>query len=159
MKRPSPWIRRGSDTDMNSTMTPMIDVVFLLLVFFVWTASFQIVEQILPTQLSSQMGSEAAEPVEPTPENDIEDIVIRVAWDGQTATWKINENPPLDSLDSVQTALVALADLQSGDKPIQVILYPEPVVPLGPIIDVYDIAKLSGFPEISFAVTPGKSSP
>ena len=32
-------------------MTPMIDVIFLLLIFFVCTASFQAPEQILPTNL------------------------------------------------------------------------------------------------------------
>ena len=42
MKRPSPYVDRRGDASMDSTMTPMIDVVFLLLVFFVWTASFQL---------------------------------------------------------------------------------------------------------------------
>ena len=33
-------------------MTPMIDVVFLLLIFFVCTASFQIAEALLPAPLA-----------------------------------------------------------------------------------------------------------
>ena len=53
MKRPSQLVdQRASAVDMDSAMTPMIDVVFLLLIFFVWTASFQIVEQILPSEIS-----------------------------------------------------------------------------------------------------------
>lgn len=40
MKRPSPLLRRGSETDMNSTMTPMIDVVFLLVIFFMVGSKF-----------------------------------------------------------------------------------------------------------------------
>ena len=52
MRRTSPLIRRGSENDIDSAMTPMIDVVFLLLVFFVWTASFQVVEFVLPSNMS-----------------------------------------------------------------------------------------------------------
>jgi biopolymer transport protein ExbD len=37
-----------------------------------------------------------------------------------------------------------------------VILHPDPVVPLGDVIQVYDISKLAGFQKISFAVTPEK---
>ena len=58
MRRPSPLVSRGSETDIDSAMTPMIDVVFLLLVFFVWTASFQIVEHVMPSELSEQIGSD-----------------------------------------------------------------------------------------------------
>ena len=53
MRRPSPLLQRGNDTDLDSAMTPMIDVVFLLLVFFVWTASFTIVEHILDSEMSA----------------------------------------------------------------------------------------------------------
>ena len=44
MKRPS--IFNGSRRELEIKMTPMIDVVFLLLVFFVWTASFHAVEYL-----------------------------------------------------------------------------------------------------------------
>ena len=35
---------------------PLIDIVFLLLVFFVWTASFHLVEQLLPSNLIAAAG-------------------------------------------------------------------------------------------------------
>ena len=79
MKRVSPLVRQGSDTDMDSAMTPMIDVVFLLLVFFVWTASFQIVEQILPSEMSAQFGSDSSDQVDPPPPKDFEDVVVKIA--------------------------------------------------------------------------------
>ena len=41
-------------------MTPMIDVVFLLIIFFVWTAGFQMVEHVLPSNLTATAGSAAA---------------------------------------------------------------------------------------------------
>ena len=100
MRRPSPLLTRGSSSDLDSAMTPMIDVVFLLLVFFVWTASFQIVEQILPSEISAQLGSEPSEIVDPPPEQDFDDIVVAIDWDGQTPKWSINDQP-LDSLECV----------------------------------------------------------
>ena len=57
MRRKSPLVRRAGDIDIDKAMTPMIDVVFLLLVFFVWTASFQIIEHVLPSKMSAQLGS------------------------------------------------------------------------------------------------------
>ena len=59
----------------------MIDVVFLLLIFFVWTASFQIVEQVLPSNLTAAAGSQAANDSQPPPpEADFDDVVIKVHW-------------------------------------------------------------------------------
>ena len=57
MKLPSSVVSRDRDTDMNSTMTPMIDVVFLLLIFFVWTASFQVIEHVMKSEMSAEVGS------------------------------------------------------------------------------------------------------
>ena len=150
MRRTSPLVRRGSETDIDSAMTPMIDVVFLLLVFFVWTASFQIVEHILPSELSAEMGSDAAEPLEPPPPKDFEDVVVKIGWDGNAATYKINQQA-VASLDAVQAQLKAISEIQVA---APVILPPDPVVPLGFVIEAYDIAKLSGFDKVSFAVNP-----
>ena len=36
-------------TSLDNMMTPMIDVVFLLLIFFLTTASFQRLEKLLPS--------------------------------------------------------------------------------------------------------------
>ena len=100
MKRPSPLVKRGNETDLESAMTPMINVVFLLLVFFVWTASFQVVEQILPSEMLAQTGTEPSESMDPPPEQDFDDVVVRINWDGQIPSWSINQQP-LASLDAV----------------------------------------------------------
>mgnify|MGYP001380259885 CR=1 FL=1 len=51
-------------TNDSPDLTPMIDVVFLLLIFFICTASFQIVEQTLPSgvQLELPAGTEMVMP-------------------------------------------------------------------------------------------------
>ena len=148
MRRPSPLVRKGSEVDMDSAMTPMIDVVFLLLVFFVWTASFQIVEHILPSNMSTQVGSAATEDVQPPPEKDFDDIILKVGWNGVAPTFKIN-NQPVASLDAVEAQLKIISDIE---KTAKLILHPDPVVPLGHVIQAYDVANLAGFGTVSFAV-------
>lgn len=150
MRRTSPLVRRGGEIDIDSAMTPMIDVVFLLLVFFVWTASFQIIEFVLPSNMSELTGSDPVEQTEPPPPKDFDDIVVRIGYDGTMPTWKIN-NQPCTSLVEVQQTLTAISEIQTE---ALVILHPDPVVPLGFVIEVYDAAKISGFGQVSFAVNP-----
>ncbi len=150
MKRPSQLVNQGRDTSMDAAMTPMIDVVFLLLVFFVWTASFQIIEQILPSQMSAQMGAEPSELSEPPPEADFENIVIRIRWDNGQPAWQLNDNPVI-SIDQLNSQLAAISAVKI-DAPV--ILHPDQIVPLGNVIEVYDLSKLAGFEKISFAITP-----
>lgn len=148
MKRPSPYIRQGASRSLDSAMTPMIDVVFLLLVFFVWTASFQIVEQLLPSEMSSQMGGSETPQQEPPPEEDFERVVIRIGWDGQQPTWRINDTA-VATLNDIRDHLQRLVAIKA-DAPL--VLHPDPVVPLGHVIAAYDEAKQVGFSQISFAV-------
>jgi len=150
MKRPSQLMRGSRDIDMEGAMTPMIDVVFLLLVFFVWTASFQVIEQILPSQMSAQLGSDPVENIEPSPEDDFDDVVIRIGWDGQTPTWTINDQP-IASLDTMKQHLTTISNIHPESL---VILHPESTVPIGFVIQAYDTAKQSGFAKVSFAVNP-----
>ena len=132
------------------SITPLIDVVFLLLVFFVCTASFQIIEQILPSQMSAQMGAEPSELDEPPPEADFDNIILRILWNDGQPTWRLND-APVESIDQLSTQLAAISAVKV-DAPV--ILHPDPVVPLGNVIEVYDLSKLAGFQQISFAVTP-----
>lgn len=150
MRRTSPLVRRGSEVDFDSAMTPMIDVVFLLLVFFVWTASFMVVEHVLPSKMSELTGSDTMDQVEPPPPKDFDDVVVRIGWSGDAPTWKINTEL-FPSLVEVQKQLMAISEIQTE---ALVILHPDPIVPLGFVIEAYDAAKTSGFDEVSFAVNP-----
>jgi biopolymer transport protein ExbD len=150
MKRPSPLVRRGSAIDLDTAMTPMIDVVFLLLVFFVWTASFQIVEYILPSEMSAQMGSEQTENIDPPPTDDFADVVIRIRWDGASPAWFLNDQP-LPTLNDLTNQLKTIAEIETT---APVILHPDRATPLGHVIEVYDVAKLAGFAQVTLAVNP-----
>ena len=146
MRRQSVFVGRGDGLDVK--MTPMIDVVFLLLIFFVWTASFQIVEYMLPSRLSVTSGS--AEQTELDPEmEDFDRVVVRVLWDEGRPVFLVNETAR-DNLAEVRDMLETLAQIKS-DAPV--ILDPDQAVPLGQVIDVYDVARLVGFEKIQFAAS------
>jgi biopolymer transport protein ExbD len=149
MRRKSPFVRGAGDTDLNSAMTPMIDVVFLLLVFFVWTASFAAIEYVLPSEMSQAAGTEQSidDPDVPPP-SDFEDIVVRITVAGDVPSWTLS-GQPIDSIDAVSDQLKTLASL---DTDAVVILHPDPEVPLEYVIGSYDVAKMAGFGQVSFAV-------
>ena len=142
MRIPSSHPPRG-----DSAMTPMIDVVFLLLIFFVCTASFEIPEQVLPSSLLAA-GGQAAD-VEPLEEIDLEQVIIKLQMEDQRVRWNVNERP-LDSLLGVKTLLAAIVDI---DPSVPVILDVDGRVPLGHAIDVYDVCRLVGFSKIQFAAS------
>ena len=133
-------------------MTPMIDVVFLLLVFFVWTASFAIVEQVMPSQLSQAAGSDPVENVAVPEPADLDNLVIRIKVENGIPTWFVGDQP-LESLDAVRQQLIAIAQI-STDAPV--ILYPDQNVPLEHIVNAWDTAKVSGFAKVQFAVSGEK---
>src|SRR5205814_9545565 len=70
-------------------MTPMIDVVFQLLIFFVCTVSFQALEEVLPTHLRASGGSGSVMLDKELLE--LEDVIVRaVRQDGRTR-WRLND--------------------------------------------------------------------
>jgi biopolymer transport protein ExbD len=144
MRRSSHAFDRRST--LGVTMTPMIDVVFLLLVFFVWTASFQAIERSLPSRLLATPGSGSAAEIDPELA-DFERVVVRVQWRDNQPSWQVNDRP-LAGLDQVRQTLAAIAAIGAS---VPVVIDSAPEVPLGYVIDVYDLARLEGFGEVQFA--------
>ena len=126
-------------------MTPMIDVVFQLMIFFICTASFQAAEELLPSHLSISDGTSVRPPVEIEPE--LERIVVRATHDNGRANWIVNERP-CATISEVQQVLQAVAAI---DRTLPVVLDVEGKVPLGDMIDVYDLCRLEKFEKIQFA--------
>jgi biopolymer transport protein ExbD len=146
MKRP--FVYRDSNGGLAVTMTPMIDVVFLLLVFFVCTVRHQEVEDLLPSNLTAVAGQ--GDPMDIDPEEaEFEPVIIRVLVSDGQPLWLVNDTPR-DSLKQVDEMLRVLAEIK-GDAPV--ILDPDPGVPLGDVIDLYDLARLAGFARIQFAAS------
>jgi len=147
MRRPSVFHRDQGELEIK--MTPMIDVVFLLLVFFVWTASFHAVEYLLPSSLSQQLGNAAViDSQAPPPEAEFEDVIVRILWQDDHVVWQVNGQDVL-SLDEVKQRLQLVAGIKT-DAPV--ILHPDEEVPIGDVVDVYDISRIAGFNKIQFAI-------
>jgi len=133
---------------MEVQMTPMIDVIFLLLIFFVCTAGFQAVEEILPTPLRLPGAIESESP--PDPELlDLDEIVVKISWDGRRPGWRINERD-YASLDEVQALLASIGRLRND---LPVILDADGNVPIERVIDVYDACRRIGLQRIQFAAS------
>jgi biopolymer transport protein ExbD len=136
-------------------MTPMIDVVFLLLIFFVCASVGQIHEAHLPTPIA------AAGNVDATNSPDVEKPVDRV-WlklylaDQPTDSTRAELNgTEYEDWTKLRETLRALAGLQSD---IPVILDIQPKVPVGDMIDIFDTCTAAGFEDIQFA-TSSKDRP
>lgn len=151
MRAPSSYSRQRTGLDIP--MTPLIDVVFQLLLFFLLTASFHAAEHLLPSSVSAPQASGAGSPAEtPPPEDDFDQVVVRILWTDGHPAWQVN-GQQLGGLPEVRNTLAAVARVKA-DAPV--ILHPDPEVPLGHVIDIYDLTRLVGFPQVQFAASAAR---
>ena len=143
-----PTIYNRNERSLDVAMTPMIDVVFLLLIFFVWTASFQVVEYLLPSKISAQTGTGADAEIPPEL-IDLEQVVVRLIANETAVQWIMNDEI-LDGLTDVEARLVQVASIRND---IPVIVDPDQEIQLGNVIDVYDAAMRAGFHSIQFTTS------
>jgi biopolymer transport protein ExbD len=128
----------------------MIDVVFQLIIFFICTASFQQVEHVLPSSLSTAAGAAPSDRQDPPPpEADFDDLVVRIEWVDGGPKWRLNETP-VGTLEELRDRLTRIAKVKS-DAPV--VLHPDQQTPIGNAIDVYDISRLAGFEKVQFAAS------
>jgi len=125
-------------------MVPIIDVIFLLLVFFMCTANFYPLEEILPMN-TTLPGSVAVEMVLPDPVN-LDVVLIQISFD-QVPHWQIEGNQ-CTSLHEVQSILWQIRDIRAD---IPVIIESADNVPMENVIDVYDVCRRVGLTDIQFA--------
>ncbi len=151
MKTPTTKTRNAA---LELNLTSMIDVIFLLLIFFVFTSDFREPEKLLPTKLSGVGAITDAPPVEQT-ERDLGKITVRVAASSdEKLTWTIN-GTRVDSLAAIEETLSALQEI---DPTVPVVLDPERNVPIESVLDVYDRARRAGLSKIQFAANPETST-
>ncbi len=150
--------RRRDATHDEPGMTSMIDVVFLLLIFFVWTSSFDKPERDIASQIA--MPESAIEPVDAeghsaTPksrqndqESRSEDVVVRIIKGDGEVTYQIGAVavsaiselvPKLKKIAALPTSTILIVDPDDG-------------VDFAECIEVYDHAIGVGFPRVLFAV-------
>lgn len=138
----------------NTSMTPMIDVIFQLLIFFVCASAGQIVESHLPTELAAGAVESAAPVIVERPFGEVWLRLRRkeVAGDEGVTVVELNDREYADAASLRQT-LLALAETTPE---IPVILDIDGPVPLGDVVRVYDACQSAQFRQVSFATKASK---
>lgn len=144
----------------NQTMTPMIDVVFLLLVFFVCASVGQTPDLLLPAALSAGTTTTLTEVAEP-PDDEL--------WDHQQVRIRLSVNS--DSPEGLRIELNeghvnGVADLEQrlsrlarADLDSQIILDTGDTVSTRQFIRIYDLCQLLKFRRISLATRSSAETP
>jgi len=158
MKIPSAHYDRHRDD--SQAMTPLIDVVFLLLIFFVCASTDQVRESLLPTELAG--GSIESPATNPGPRPLGEAWVRVLAGDGGG---RGGEGPRIEvegrsfaGPQRYQLLSKFLKTLATAAPELPVILDIEPDVPLGEALAAYDAARAAEFDASHFAVDPATTT-
>lgn len=131
------------------SMTPMIDVIFLLLVFFIATSSFQVIEKILPSGVS-EMRQPSGDSDQPPPDitaEVLEQVIVKIASAPVEAKASIN-GQQLASFNDLRLRLQAIAQVNPN---VPVIIDPEPKVSANQVVTAYDWARSSGLTSVFLA--------
>lgn len=130
-------------------MTPMIDVIFLLLVFFLTTSSFQVVEQLLPSSISqSSPAAGSLDQPPPVPTQDVLDqIVVKLKLNGPQTIVNLN-GQDLPEFAQLRTRLRAISQVRAD---VPVIIDPDGQVAAKEVISAYDWARQAGLSRVYLA--------
>ena len=130
---------------LQLAMTPMIDVIFLLLIFFVCTANFDRIENLLPTRLASSGVTGSVSVTDPVLLN-ADQAVIKISYENNFPRWQV-ESRNCQSLRELQSVLVQIAQAKD-DFPI--IVSCDENVPVEHWLDVIDACRQVGLVNLSF---------
>jgi biopolymer transport protein ExbD len=149
-----PTSRNGPVCDFDRTVTPMVDVVFQLLVFFVLASGGRVAEQSLSTILSA---GNVSSPEIRQPTKRSAELWIHLARDAakQRTRMQLNGREYAD----IAALRGALHELAAAAGESLVILDVAGEVPLSDVILVYDSCRAAKFHSINFAASPEEVEP
>ena len=143
--------RAGDDSGLLrriDPMMPMIDVVFLLLIFFLWSSSFERPERetfappVMPAAVAGTDDSGTPEPV------DFDEVVIVVSDDGDGPRYRLNDRGGLTLAD----VLARVRTIASLGVNVPVIVDPDGGVSIEDVVAVHDGVRDTGIAEVLLAV-------
>ena len=144
-----PTARKGPVCDFDRTVTPMVDVVFQLLVFFVLASGGRVAEQTLSTVLSP--GNVVAAETAVTAKRSNDQWIHLAVGAGKKRTVAEFNGRKFEDFGPLRAALTE-AGKTAGES--RVILDVAGNVPLGDVIFVYDACRAARFHSVNFAATP-----
>jgi biopolymer transport protein ExbD len=130
-------------------MTPMIDVVFLLLVFFLVTASFEEPEGRLAANVVVEAKPGAGGSPLDAPPPDLDEVLVVGTREGDGVRWVVGERRAADAAELA----TLLRDLAGVARDLPVTIDAGPDVPLGAIVEAYDAARAAGLPKVRLAAS------
>ena len=132
----------SEDGDIGFQIAPMVDVVFVLMLFFMASAGVQVVEKELAMNLPSGVGKPSDVPTTP--------VIIEITGDGQVSAndtpFGTKDDKNLQSLRDYFKHNIA----QFGDKD-PVIVRPSPETTHERIMDVLNAAAAAGVKNLAFS--------
>ena len=139
------------DDSLELKMTPMIDVVFLLLVFFVWTSSFEVPEFDLSSAIAEPPAGGNEVSSDQTPPTEVfDEIVIRLSQPEASLLIEFNGETVVE-IAELRRRLAEIIAL--GVQP-PVIVDPSDEITMNVAVQVYDAARAAGADRVLFAAQP-----
>lgn len=149
---------RRARADIGLKMAPMIDVIFLLLTFFVLTAKFRRTEAFVPLQPPEEASSESVSIIEP--------LIVELKAAGGECQVRIGTEqemvlpsqgaPEVFSVLSERIEQVCRRQQRRADDPVELICGDE--VPWDSVVKVYDVLRVLGLNRITFVMTDADES-
>jgi biopolymer transport protein ExbD len=150
----------GPKRHLGLRMAPMIDVIFLLLTFFVLTAKFRTPEQFLPIHLpTADAAVERFDPIQPLV------ITISAAEPGclveiaQLATARIEESRYVEGLAEFANELAGVLTLQKRTAGDPIEIYCDDYVRWDDLVKIYNVLQAAGITDITFQMTGQSDEP
>ncbi len=128
---------RRIQEDLQINLTPLIDVVFLLLIFFMVSTTFT-----RETRLAVNLPEADGEPVQDNPRS----IEISVSQNGSYA---VDGRPLVNA--QLQTLMRALEEVTGGDRDVALILIADADATHQSVVTAMDAIGQSGFSRLSIA--------
>lgn len=140
---------RSAELD-QSVMTPLIDIVFQLLIFFICASSGHLREWLLPADFGAGTGATTAEPVQ----KPLGEVRVRLTRVADQPLVRI-EAVECSDWDGVRETFAVLAETAIE---IPVILDISPDSRMEDVVRVYDLCRAAGFRQLAFSAK-GPSRP
>jgi len=141
--------RGQKEVKMQPPLTPMIDVTFQLLLYFLLTSTFQPDEGQIPGTLPQTMGKPL-----PTPPLQPIKVVLRPAGvSREKVEYTIDRLPPITRREELYGILMGRKKAMGGSTDIPVVIRPRGDVRWKYVIEVFNAAVHAKFKKIGFAAS------
>ncbi len=122
---------RAKKSEVSVNLTPLIDVVFLLLIFFMVSTSFN-----RETQIKLELPTASGDPLEATTD------MIEISVDNE-GRFFVNAKPIVNT--QVETLIKAIEIVGQGDKKLPVVISADANAPYQAVVTAMDASRKTGY--------------